>query len=31
VLSHVNETARRLELREGMSVREAIARLVGLA
>jgi hypothetical protein len=31
VLSRINETARRLELREGMSVREAIARLVGLA
>lgn len=31
VLSHVNETARRLELREGMSTRQAIARLVGLA
>ena len=30
VLSHLNETARRLELREGMSVREAVARLVGL-
>jgi hypothetical protein len=30
VLSHVNETARRLELREGMSVRQAVARLVGL-
>ena len=31
VLSHVNEAARRLELREGMSAREAVARLVGLA
>jgi hypothetical protein len=31
VLSRVNETARRLELREGMSAREAVARLVGLA
>lgn len=30
VLSRVNETARRLELREGMSAREAVARLVGL-
>jgi hypothetical protein len=30
VLSHINETARRLELREGMSVRSAVARLVGL-
>src|SRR5688500_18964757 len=30
VLSHVNETARRLELKEGMSAREAVARLVGL-
>ena len=30
VLSRINETARRLELREGMSTREAIARLVGL-
>ena len=30
VLSHANETAKRLELREGMSAREAIARLVGL-
>ena len=30
VLSHINETARRLELREGMSVRQAVARLVGL-
>jgi hypothetical protein len=30
VLSHLNETARRLELREGMSVRQAVARLVGL-
>lgn len=31
VLSRVNEVARRLELREGMSAREAVARLVGLA
>ena len=31
VLSRVNETARRLELREGMTAREAVARLVGLA
>lgn len=30
VLSRVNETARRLELHEGMSVRSAVARLVGL-
>jgi hypothetical protein len=30
VLSRVNEVARRLELREGMSTREAVARLVGL-
>ena len=30
VLSRVNETARRLELKEGMSAREAVARLVGL-
>jgi hypothetical protein len=30
VVSRINETARRLELREGMSVREAVARLVGL-
>src|SRR5687767_10914249 len=30
VLSHINETARRLELREGMSCRAAVARLVGL-
>ena len=30
VLSRVNETARRLELREGMSMRDAVARLVGL-
>ena len=30
VLSHVNEVARRLELREGMTAREAVARLVGL-
>jgi len=31
VLSRVNETARRLDLREGMSARQAVARLVGLA
>jgi hypothetical protein len=31
VLSRVNEIARRLELKEGLSVREAVARLVGLA
>jgi hypothetical protein len=31
VLSRVNEVARRLELREGMSARESVARLVGLA
>jgi hypothetical protein len=31
VLSRVNETARRLDLREGLSCREAVARLVGLA
>jgi len=31
VLSRVNEVARRLELKEGMSAREAVARLVGLA
>jgi hypothetical protein len=31
VLSHVNEAARRLDLREGLSSREAVARLVGLA
>jgi hypothetical protein len=31
VLSRVNEVAKRLELREGMSAREALARLVGLA
>jgi len=31
VLSRVNQVARRLELVEGMSAREAIARLVGLA
>jgi hypothetical protein len=31
VLSRVNEVARRLQLVEGMSAREAIARLVGLA
>jgi hypothetical protein len=30
VLSRINELARRLELREGMSVRDAVARLVGL-
>ena len=30
VLSRINESARRLELREGMSAREAVARLVGL-
>jgi len=30
VISHLNEVARRLELREGMSAREAVARLVGL-
>ena len=30
VVSRVNETARRLELREGMSAREAVARLLGL-
>lgn len=30
VLSRINEIARRLELREGMSVRQAVARLVGL-
>jgi hypothetical protein len=30
VVSHINETARRLELREGMSAREAVARLLGL-
>jgi hypothetical protein len=30
VISRVNETARRLELREGMSARDAVARLVGL-
>ena len=30
VLSRVNEVASRLELREGMSAREAVARLVGL-
>ncbi|MGZ5040630.1 MAG: hypothetical protein ACXWG1_10395 [Usitatibacter sp.] len=30
VLSRVNETAQRLEIREGMSVRDAVARLVGL-
>lgn len=31
VLSRVNATARRLELREGLTAREAVARLVGLA
>ena len=31
ILSHVNETARRLGLIVGMSAREAVARLVGLA
>ncbi|HYC37784.1 MAG TPA: hypothetical protein VEC19_15255 [Usitatibacter sp.] len=30
VLSRVNDVARRLEVREGMSTREAVARLVGL-
>jgi hypothetical protein len=30
VISRLNEVARRLELREGMSVRDAVARLVGL-
>ena len=30
VISRLNEVARRLELREGMSAREAVARLVGL-
>jgi hypothetical protein len=30
VVSHANETAKRLELREGMSARDAVARLVGL-
>jgi hypothetical protein len=30
VVSRINETAKRLELREGMSAREAVARLVGL-
>jgi hypothetical protein len=30
VLSRVNEVAQRLELREGMTAREAVARLVGL-
>ena len=30
VISRINETARRLELREGMSARDAVARLVGL-
>jgi hypothetical protein len=31
VLSRVNEAARRLDLREGLTCREAVARLVGLA
>jgi hypothetical protein len=30
VISRINETARRLELKEGMSARDAVARLVGL-
>jgi hypothetical protein len=30
IISRVNATARRLELREGMSAREAVVRLVGL-
>ncbi len=30
VVSRVNETARRLELREGMGTREAVARLLGI-
>ena len=30
VISRLNETAKRLELREGMSARDAVARLVGL-
>jgi hypothetical protein len=30
VVSRINETARRLELREGMAAREAVARLLGL-
>ena len=30
VLSRVNDVARRLELKEGMSVRDAVARLIGL-
>jgi hypothetical protein len=30
VISRVNDTARRLELKEGMTAREAVARLVGL-
>ena len=30
ILSHINDVARRLDLREGMSAREAVARLVGL-
>ena len=30
VISRVNETARRLDLREGMSARDAVTRLVGL-
>lgn len=31
VISRVNEVARRLDLKEGLSAREAVARLVGLA
>ena len=31
IVSRLNDTARRLELREGMSAREAVARLLGLA
>lgn len=30
VVSRINETARRLELRQGMSAREAVARMLGL-
>jgi hypothetical protein len=30
VVSRINESARRLELREGMAAREAVARLLGL-
>jgi len=30
VVSRINETARRLELREGMAAREAVARLLGI-